>query len=62
MGTLVRLTTTKGETLAMPAQAMSTAATGETVRPMLDIIRRLDPHDLRAAQLKGNPPGIRPAA
>ena len=38
---------------------------GETPHPtaaQLDIIRRLDPHDLRAAQLKGNPPGIRPAA
>ena len=38
---------------------------GETPHPtaaQLEIIRRLDPHDLRAAQLKGNPPGIRPAA
>lgn len=38
---------------------------GETPHPgaaQLAIIRRLDPHDLRAAQLKGNPPGIRPAA
>lgn len=25
----------------------------------LDIIRRLDPHELRAAVIKGNPPGIR---
>ena len=38
---------------------------GETPHPtaaQLAIIRRLDPHDLRAAQLKGNPPGIRAAA
>ena len=38
---------------------------GETLHPteaQLEIIRRLDPHDLRAAQLKGNPPGIRPVA
>lgn len=35
---------------------------GETPHPtaaQLAIIRRLDPHDLRAAQVKGNPPGIR---
>lgn len=38
---------------------------GETPHPtaaQLTIIRRLDPHDLRAAQLKGNPPGMRAAA
>ncbi|MFD2642855.1 CoA-transferase subunit beta [Pseudomonas japonica] len=37
---------------------------GETVHPtaaQLDIIRRLDPHGLRASALKGNPPGIRTA-
>ena len=28
----------------------------------LAIIRRLDPHDLRGAQIKGNPPGIRVTA
>ena len=28
----------------------------------VDLAAALDPHDLRAAQLKGNPPGIRPAA
>jgi glutaconate CoA-transferase subunit B len=36
----------------------------ETPRPtaeQLDIIRRLDPHNLRAAAIKNNPPGIRPA-
>ena len=38
---------------------------GETPYPtaaQLAIIRRLDPHDLRGAQIKGNPPGIRPSA
>ena len=38
---------------------------GETPHPtaeQLTIIRRLDPHGLRAAQLKGNPPGMRAAA
>jgi glutaconate CoA-transferase subunit B len=38
---------------------------GETPHPsaeQLAIIRRLDPHELRSAQLKGNPPGIRAAA
>ena len=37
----------------------------ETPHPtaaQLTLIRRLDPHDLRAAQLKGNPPGMRAAA
>lgn len=37
---------------------------GETDHPtaeQLAIIRRLDPHDLRASALKGNPPGIRAA-
>ena len=34
----------------------------ETAHPsaeQLAVIRRLDPHDLRASALKGNPPGIR---
>ena len=38
---------------------------GETPHPtaeQLTLIRRLDPHGLRAAQLKGNPPGMRAAA
>ncbi len=38
---------------------------GETPRPsaeQLAIIRRLDPHDLRSTQIKGNPPGIRATA
>ena len=38
---------------------------GETPHPtaaQLTLIRRLDPHDLRAAQLKGNPPGMRASA
>ncbi|QTS87681.1 ketoacid CoA transferase [Ectopseudomonas khazarica] len=37
---------------------------GETPHPteeQLALIRRLDPHDLRSKQLKGNPPGIRQA-
>lgn len=37
---------------------------GETPHPteaQLELIRRLDPHDLRSKQLKGNPPGIRQA-
>jgi len=37
---------------------------GETAHPtaeQLAIIRRLDPHDLRSKQLKGNPRGIRSA-
>lgn len=37
---------------------------GETAAPtaaQLEIIRRLDPHGLRATALKGNPPGIRTA-
>ncbi|MNN73784.1 hypothetical protein D3C81_1899330 [compost metagenome] len=36
----------------------------ETVHPtaeQLALIRRLDPHDYRAAAIKGNPPGIRVA-
>lgn len=36
----------------------------ETAHPsaeQLDLIRRLDPHDYRAAAIKGNPPGIRTA-
>lgn len=40
-------------------------ALGETPHPtaaQLDIIRRLDPHDLRGAQIKGNPPGVRHSA
>ncbi|MCK0508055.1 CoA-transferase subunit beta [Aromatoleum anaerobium] len=38
---------------------------GETTSPSADqlaLIRRLDPHDLRATAIKGNPPGIRTAA
>ncbi len=38
---------------------------GETAQPtdaQLEIIRQLDPKDLRARQLKDNPPGIREAA
>lgn len=38
---------------------------GETTPPtagQLALIRRLDPHDLRATAIKGNPPGIRAAA
>ena len=37
---------------------------GETAHPtaeQLEIIRQLDPRDLRARQIKDNPPGIRPA-
>ncbi|AYH43639.1 ketoacid CoA transferase [Azoarcus sp. DN11] len=37
----------------------------ETAHPtaeQLALIRRLDPHELRATAIKGNPPGIRPAA
>ncbi|NMF99407.1 ketoacid CoA transferase [Aromatoleum toluolicum] len=37
----------------------------ETPHPtaaQLALIRRLDPHELRATAIKGNPPGIRPAA
>lgn len=44
---------------------LKAADLGETPHPsaaQLAIIRRLDPHELRAAQLKGNPPGIRAAA
>ncbi|HJV27652.1 MAG TPA: ketoacid CoA transferase [Aromatoleum sp.] len=37
------------------------AETPHPTAEQLAIIRRLDPHDLRAAQLKGNPPGIRAA-
>lgn len=38
---------------------------GETPSPtqeQLDIIAKLDPHDLRAKAVKGNPPGLRQAA
>jgi glutaconate CoA-transferase subunit B len=38
---------------------------GETAHPtaeQLAIIARLDPHNLRARQLKDNPPGIRTAS
>jgi glutaconate CoA-transferase subunit B len=37
----------------------------ETAHPteeQLAIIRKLDPHNIRAAMLKDNPPGIRAAA
>ncbi|HQR02536.1 MAG: ketoacid CoA transferase [Proteobacteria bacterium] len=38
---------------------------GETTHPTAEqmaVIAKMDPHNLRGAQLKGNPPGIRPAA
>jgi glutaconate CoA-transferase subunit B len=43
-----------GFALEAPATAATTAAPS---REQLEIIRRLDPHDLRAGVLKGNPPG-----
>ncbi|TKT75743.1 ketoacid CoA transferase [Aquamicrobium sp. LC103] len=44
---------------------LKAAGLKETAAPteeQLAIIRRLDPHDVRATVLKGNPPGIRAAA
>lgn len=41
---------------------LKAAGMGETAHPteeQLAVIRRLDPHDLRSKQLKGNPAGIR---
>jgi glutaconate CoA-transferase subunit B len=43
-----------GFALEAPATAATTAAPSGA---QLEIIRRLDPHDLRAGVLKGNPPG-----
>jgi glutaconate CoA-transferase subunit B len=43
-----------GFALEAPAAAPTTAA---PTREQLEIIRHLDPHDLRAGVLKGNPPG-----
>jgi len=41
-----------------PLEALTPLATTTTpTREQLEIIRRLDPHDLRATVLKGNPPG-----
>ncbi|CDZ96041.1 CoA-transferase subunit beta [Pseudomonas saudiphocaensis] len=45
------------ELLAAPDMGVTPAPT----EAQLEIIRRLDPHDLRSKQLKGNPPGIRQA-
>jgi glutaconate CoA-transferase subunit B len=43
-----------GFALEAPATAATTAAPSPE---QLEIIRRLDPHELRAGVLKGNPPG-----
>ena len=43
---------------------LKAADMGETPLPsaeQLEIIRRLDPHNMRGAVIKGNPPAIRPA-
>lgn len=47
-----------GFALHIPDDIPTTAAPSEE---QLAIIRRLDPHDLRAAQLKDNPPSLRPS-
>jgi glutaconate CoA-transferase subunit B len=47
-----------GFPLHVPAQVPVTAAPSEA---QLELIRRIDPHNLRAAQLKDNPPGVRQA-
>lgn len=43
-------------------KAPDLGATPHPTAEQLAIIRRLDPHDLRGAQIKGNPPGIRATA
>jgi glutaconate CoA-transferase subunit B len=43
-----------GFALEAPVELPTTAA---PTREQLDIIRRLDPHELRAGVIKGNPPG-----
>jgi glutaconate CoA-transferase subunit B len=43
-----------GFALEVPVELPTTAA---PTREQLDIIRRLDPHELRAGVIKGNPPG-----
>ncbi len=43
-------------------QAASMNTTAAPTEEQLAIIRRLDPHNIRATVLKGNPPGIRTAA
>lgn len=47
--------TATGFALEAPATVATTAAPSAE---QLEIIRRLDPHELRAGVLKGNPPGI----
>jgi glutaconate CoA-transferase subunit B len=47
--------TATGFALEAPATVATTAAPSPE---QLEIIRRLDPHELRAGVLKGNPPGI----
>jgi glutaconate CoA-transferase, subunit B len=52
---LARVQAATGFALEAPAALPTTTA---PTREQLEIIRRLDPHDLRAGVLKGNPPGI----
>ncbi|MCY1184475.1 hypothetical protein D9M73_251720 [compost metagenome] len=47
-----------GFALHVPADCPTTAAPTEE---QLKLIQRLDPHNLRASQLKDNPPGQRSA-
>jgi glutaconate CoA-transferase subunit B len=42
--------------------AASLATTAAPSREQLELIRRLDPHGLRAQVIKGNPPGVRPSS
>ncbi len=43
-------------------KAPDMGVTAGPTEDQLAVIRRLDPHDVRSKVLKGNPPGIRPAA
>jgi glutaconate CoA-transferase subunit B len=42
----------------VPAPTLATTAAPS--HEQLELIRRLDPHGLRAQVIKGNPPGVRP--
>jgi glutaconate CoA-transferase subunit B len=52
--TLAQVQSATGFPLQAPAQPPTTSAPSEA---QLSLIRRLDPHGLRAQVIKGNPPG-----
>ena len=56
----VALTAVQAATGFPLSPAADLTTTVAPTREQLELIRRLDPHGLRAQVIKGNPPGVRP--